>query len=134
MNNAGPRLTSRGREIAEVEKETVNDCSGFRRGPGMDHESRRLLDDCQILVLDVDLEWDLLRCECLRFEDLQVHFDGLSSSNPVTILLPRSVYKDGAGTVKRLNLRPGEIVQTLGKKDIQPQAAVARFGQEFHFG
>src|SRR4051812_35508213 len=99
----------------------------------MDHQSCRLLNDGQILVLIIDLERNLLWCKRNRFEGIQVDFDCFSASNTVSGLVLPPLDTDGARAIQHLNLRSGQMFETRGKKDVETSSAIVRICQELHF-
>src|SRR5262249_4969867 len=107
-------------------------CACFRSRSGMNYHSCRLLDHNQILILEVDLERNLLRCEWCRGGAVQIQSDGFPTSNPITGLVPAAINEDTAGPIEQLNLRASEIFHSLDQKDVQTKPAVSGFGQEFH--
>jgi hypothetical protein len=117
-----------------MKKERMHDRPRPRSGPRMDHQSGRLFDDSQILVLEIDLERDFLCDEGRLVEGVKIDFDRFPASNPVSGFVLASFDADGARTIQELNLRPGEIFETPGKKDVQTKSAIVRICQEFHSG
>src|SRR5262245_15043362 len=96
----------------------------FRSGPRMDHQSCRLFDNGQILVLVIDLERDLLRCDWRRLNGLHIDFDALSASDSIPGFLLASVDTNGAGAVQHLDLRASEGFEALGEKHVQAETSV----------
>src|SRR5262249_19341015 len=83
MHNARTRPPPGIRQILKMKQEAVHDRRAACSGPGMDHYSCKLFDDCQIFVLEIDLERNLLWCEWLRFKDPEIDFNGFSAANLV---------------------------------------------------
>jgi len=83
MNDAGSAVATDVGEGLKMKKQSVHDSFCVRAGPGMDHESCRLLNDRQIPVFEVNLERDLLWCHWRRFQSAKIDFDGLSTSKAI---------------------------------------------------
>ena len=79
----------------------------------MDRNARRLFDDGQVLIFEIDLERNLLWCDAWRFKDTEIHFDGFRTSNTVAGFVLASVDPNRSGPIEKLNLRTGEVLQTL---------------------
>src|SRR5262245_41642627 len=104
VNYSGAAFPTHIRQILKVKHQGMNDGPIADSGPGMDHESGRLFNDCQVPVFEIDLERDLLRCDLYRVKGVEVDLDGFPAPNPVAGLSPAAINKNGAGTVERLDL------------------------------
>src|SRR4030095_13180612 len=128
MNHSRTRITSSCRQTLEMKQQTMNDGSGFRSGPRMDHHSRRLFNDGQIFILKIDLERNLLSCERYRLDALEIHINGLSSADAITGFLLAALPTDCPGPIEHLNLGARHVFQALSQKDIKAQPLVVRPG------
>jgi hypothetical protein len=63
VHDAGTDLSADPAEAVEMEKESVDQGGVAMSGSRMNDESRRLLDDCEILILIKDMEGKLLRLD-----------------------------------------------------------------------
>jgi hypothetical protein len=99
MNDPWTRRTTGIGQLLKMKKESVNDRCVFRSGPGMDHQSCRLLNDGDVLILIIDLERDLLSLQRYRLKGMEIDFDDFPSPDPVSSLIRPSLDSDAAGTV-----------------------------------
>jgi len=99
----------------------------------MDHQSGRLFDDGQIVVFKINVKRNLFRGERRLLEGAKIDFDGFPASNAVSGFVLASFDADGSGSIQELNLRPGEILETSGKKDVEAKSPIVRICQELHF-
>jgi hypothetical protein len=132
MHDTGPRCSPRIRKFLKVKKESMHDRPRTRSGPRMDHQSGRLFDDGQILVLEVDPKGNLFCRERRLIERVKVDFDRFPAPNPVSGFVLASFDQDCARTIQELNLRPGDIFEPPGKKDVETKSAIVRICQECH--
>src|SRR5262245_5371453 len=112
----------------------MNNGLRFRSGPRMDYKSGRLLYDCEVLVLEENLERDLLWREWCWTKRFEIDFDGLSASNPVSGFVLAAIDANCSGFVEYLDLRTSDVAKVLGKKDVQTQTLGVMPGLNFHCG
>src|SRR4051812_1816185 len=124
MNNSGTRRPTGARKLMEVKEKSVNDGVCMGSGPRMDHQSGRLFNDRQILILEINLERDVLRLQRYRIQRAQVDFDGFAAADPVSGFIQAAINANGARTVQQLDLRPREFVQVLCQEDVQAETAI----------
>src|SRR5579883_1505069 len=135
MHDSRARISARVGKLLEMKNQAVNESGACRSGPGMYHQSCRLLNDGDVLVLKIDLERDLLRCERRRGRDgIEIDLDRFAAADTVPGLIRMTFDADGAGTVQELNLRSGQVFDAPGEKDVETEPTVLRAGLELHFG
>src|SRR5207244_5010830 len=111
VDDPRPGFSAGIRQTLKVKKQAMDNSSPAGPGPRMDHHSGRLFNDCQILILKMDLERNLLRCESRRFESEECDCNGFPASNPVPGFIFASFNAHCSRPVEQLNLRPGEVFQ-----------------------
>src|SRR5437868_114230 len=99
----------------------------------MDDNTCRLFDYSQIVVLKIDLERHLLRCQWRRIEDTKIDLNRFSAADFVARFFVTAFDIDGAGAIEQLDLGSGEVLEALREEDIEAEASVVRFCEEFHF-
>jgi hypothetical protein len=82
-----------------MKEEAMNNSRVSGSGPGMDHQSCRLFNDGDVLVLIIDLERDLLSLQRYRLKGMEIDFDDFPSPYTVSSLIRPSLDSDAAGTV-----------------------------------
>jgi hypothetical protein len=133
MHNARPSCPTGIRQILKVKKQSMDHRTRPGACSGVDYNSRRFLDHCKILVLEVDLERHLLGSRWLTLEQAEVDFDCFTSPDLVSGFIQTTVDSDSAAAVEQLNLGAGKILYAPGKKNIEAQTSIISLGLELHF-
>ena len=112
-------------------KQAVHEGSGKMANGRMHHHARRLVDYGEVVVEVDDVEVDGLGLQHKFARRLrQHHRDFFAGLNPVVGLDGLTIYADCAHLGRLLNAVSRGFLQEIKQKLINPQRALARFGQK----